>query len=291
MDNSILARNVLLLGALDALGAAAAEKSLSFIALKGAALLAEGIWPPGEREMTDLDILIQPGDELLFDALLKAEGFKAMENSSQAYYRMAGPSAPPVIIDLHTGLWHEQNTQALWRRARSLTVHGPVAVKGLGFEDQLLHLASHSLLNHGCLPQRTLDDIGLFLKFVYAKTGRSAFWLEAAGIAAGENLEGVIYPVLKRFSISKPALLSESELSAFAPRGADRLKSLFFEKAAVRHSRILEYFLPVLYRPGLFISYLFPGKSFLERRYGKASAMNRLTRPFRLLAAPFIKND
>jgi hypothetical protein len=298
MGNSVLARNVLLLGALDAIAAAAAEKDLTFIVLKGAALLAEGVWRPEEREMTDLDLLIRPGDEKAFDVLLTALEFKPMENSSQAYFKMAGVFAPPVIVDIHTGLWHEKETKALWHRSRFLTVPVPelsdrlgrLPHKGLGFEDQLLHLASHTLLYHGSLTSRTLADIARLLVRVYASMERRAFWLKTSEIAAGEHLTPVVYPVLKRFLEAEPVLMSAAELAAFRPRGTDRLKSLFFEKASAGYSRPLEYFLPGLYRPRLFCSYLFPGKTFLERRYGKASLAIRLTRPFRLVAAVFGKD-
>lgn len=281
--NDILARNILLLGALEEISAAAAEKNLKFILLKGAALLTEGVYGPREREMTDLDLLIRPRDEKKFDDLLAALKFKPMENSSQAYYRMASPSAPPVIADLHTALWHEKDTQALWHRAERAAPG--MSVPALGLEDQLLHLASHTLLYHGFLDAKTLGDMAGLLEFVYGKTDRAGFWRKTADIAESGGLRPVIYPVLKRFSASTPALLSAGELAAFEPRGAEKLKSLLFEKAAVRHSRLLEYFLPGLYRPALFVRYLFPGKSFLEKRYGRSSWTNRFIRPFQLIKA------
>lgn len=297
MGNSVLARNVLILAALDVIGAAAAEKKLKFMALKGAALLIEGLWPLGEREMTDLDLLIRPADEKAFDLLLAGTGFKPMENSSQAYYRMEAPSAPPVIVDIHTALWHAKETAALWHRSRVLTGIRPKgggagrATTGLGFEDQLLHLASHHLLHHGSLPTRALADLARLLEFVYSKTDRAAFWLKTSEIAEGDGLEPVVYPALRRLSAERPELLTALELSAFEPRGAGRLKRHFFEKAAAGYSRPLEYFLPGLYRPKLFFGYLFPGRGFLERRYGEASLLNRIKRPFSLLLAPFRKGN
>ncbi|MBU2575009.1 MAG: nucleotidyltransferase family protein [Elusimicrobia bacterium] len=293
----ILARNILLLGALDEISAAAAQKNLRLILLKGAALLAEGVYGPGEREMTDVDILVRPRDEKAFDALLAGLGFKPMENSSQAYCRPAGPStslragssAPPVIVDLHTGLWHEKETEALWHR--SARVSQGMSVPALGLEDQLLHLASHTLLYHGCLGPRTLEDLARLVKFVYRKTDRADFWRRACDIAADEKLKPALIPVFTRFAAAHPELMSEKELAAFEPPGTEKLKSRFFEKAAVRHSRLLEYVLPGLYRPWLFVRYLFPGKTFLEKRYGRASWTNHFIRPFQLIAAILRKED
>jgi hypothetical protein len=281
--NDILARNILLLGALEEISAAAKGKSLEFILLKGAALLTEGVYGLGEREMTDLDLLIRPRDEKNFDALLTTLGFKPMENSSQAYFKMVSASAPPIIADLHTGLWHEKDTGALWHRAARASRE--MSFPALGFEDQFLHLASHTLLYHGFLDAKTLKDLAGLLEFVYRKTGRAGFWLKAADLARVGGLRPVIYPVLKRFSAAKPYLMSEDELAAFEPRGAEKLKSRLFEKAAIQYSRPLEYFLPGLYRPSLFFKYLFPGKTFLEKRYGRSSWTNRLIRPLQLAKA------
>lgn len=287
--NDILARNILLLGALEEISAVAAGKDLKFILLKGAALLTEGVYGPREREMTDLDLLIRPGDEKEFDGLLTALKFKPMENSSQAYYRLASPAVPPVIADLHTGLWHERETEALWHRA--VRASEGMAFPALGFEDQLLHLASHTLLYHGFLDAKTIGDLARLLEFVYGKTDRAGFWRKTADIAESGGLRPVIYPALKRLSALKPDLLSNGELAVFEPRGAEKLKSRLFEKAAVGHSRLLEYFLPALYRPGLFFRYLFPGKSFLEKRYGRSSPLNRFIRPFQLIKAILKKED
>ncbi|MFA6435338.1 MAG: nucleotidyltransferase family protein [Elusimicrobiales bacterium] len=281
--NSVLARNILLLGALEEIGPAAAEKDLRFLLLKGSALLTQGVYGPREREMTDLDLLVRSADETGFIALLAQLKFRPMENSSQAYYRPASRSAPPVIVDLHTGLWHEKKIEALWQRAERSSPDTKAPVPA--FEDQFLHLASHTLLYHGCLDEKTQADLAALLAFVYGKTGRPDFWRKTAALAAGGGLRPVIYPALKRLAAARPELMSEPELMLFAPRGAEKIKSRFFEKAAAGHSRPLEYLLPGLYRPSLFLRYLFPDKRFLESRYGRSSWTNRFIRPFQLLHA------
>lgn len=300
----ILARNILLLGALEEVIAAAEAKGLKLILLKGAALLAGGVYGPGERQMTDVDILVRPRDEKAFDVLLKGLGFEPMEGSSQAYSRPSSliphPSAlsphpsslslaPPVLIDLHTGLWHEKDTEALWHR--SARMREEMRAPALGLEDQLLHLASHALLYHGRLEPRTIEDLARLLGFVYMKKSRADFWRLAGDIASAANLKPALHPVLARLSGAHPALVSPKELAAFEPRGAGRLKRLFFEKAAERYSRLLEYFLPGLHRPELFAKYLFPGKAFLEKRYGRSSWTNRFWRPIQLLRAILKKDD
>lgn len=285
----ILARNILLLGALDEVITAAEGKALKLILLKGAALLAGGVYGPGERQMTDIDILVRPSDEQAFDALLKGLGFEQMEGSSQAYSRRAGPSAPPVLIDLHTVLRQERDTEALWHR--SARMREEMRAPALGLEDQFLHLASHPLLHHGRLEARNIADLARLLGFVYMKKSRADFWRQACDIASAADLKPALCPVLARLSAAHPELVSKQELAAFEPHGAGRLKRFFFEKAAARHSRLLEYFLPGLHRPELFAKYLFPGKAFLEKRYGRSSWTNRFWRPIQLIRAILKKDD
>jgi len=71
------------------------------------------------------------------------------------------------------------------------------------------------------------------------------------------------------------------------PRGLEKIKAAFFEKAAKKHSTPLEYLLPVLHRPFLLVKYAVPEKRFMLRRYGAASAAAYALRPLRLLRSVF----
>ena len=76
-------------------------------------------------------------------------------------------------------------------------------------------------------------------------------------------------------------------LEQFRPRGPEKIKAAFFEKAARGHSTPLEYLLPVLHRPGLLLKYAFPDRRFMERRYCVASSAAYFLRPLRLLLSFF----
>jgi hypothetical protein len=276
MDKPAAARDILLLGALEEARAAAARSGVEVVALKGAALLELGLYQPGERGMTDADVLLRPGDLQAFEAVLKGLGYAPMPNSADAWVRPSGGSAPPVIIDVHTGLWHIRDTGELFRWGLE---PGPGGL-ALNLSDLFLHCAAHPLLHHGELTPRALEDCARIA--LSAPGDGEKFWLQTARKAGLYGLRPVIWPVVARLE-----LLAGSRRELFRPRGLEKIKAAFFEKAAAKHSTPLEYLLPALHRPILFFKYAFPGRRFMERRYGKASPWAYALRPLRLLGALF----
>ncbi|MFH1619844.1 MAG: nucleotidyltransferase family protein [bacterium] len=95
--SAVIARNLLLAGALEELAESCAKRELEFIILKGSALLASGCASLDEREMTDIDILVRPHDGKKLEEILSGLGYRSMENSSQAFIRNAevSPGATP----------------------------------------------------------------------------------------------------------------------------------------------------------------------------------------------------
>ncbi len=305
MDKTTLARNIMLVEAAREACAAAYNAGIPVIMLKGAALLEQGICRLDERQMTDVDLLVKPGDLEAFEKLVSDLGYGPLDSSSQAWHKILSPEAPPLIIDVHTGLRHVKDAAGLWKTAVETPAGKHVLVSDL--PDQFLHLAAHTLLHHGRLEDRTLRDLARLLEYAYRDTrgepllrcppvaqspargaARTRFWLETASLSDLYALSPAVHPVLERLASAHPGLAGAGELVRFEPRGLGKIKRRFFEKAARRHSNFLEYFLPVLYRPGLFISGLFPGGKFLKRRYGRDSWTNRFRRPFQLLRNIFI---
>jgi len=280
MNKAVAAREIMLLGALKEVRSGAAGASIEVAALKGAALLELGFYQPGERGMTDADVLVRPRDQLALEGILKRLGFEPMANSADAWVRSGSVHAPPAIIDLHTGLWHIKDIEELFSRGLEPGPEGLV----MNLCDIFLHLASHRLLYHGELDMRSLEDCARVARKGCA-SGGVEFWARAARKAGLYRLRPVIWPVMARLSGNYPGLLGQDELALFSPRGGEKIKAVLFEKAAAKHCGPLEYLLPVLYRPGLFFNYLFPERRFMERRYGSASRAAYLARPFRLLAA------
>lgn len=280
MDKAIAAREILLLGAFEEARDAALGAGIEIIPLKGAALLELGIYKPGERGMSDADVLLRPKDLPAFEEVLTGLGYRLMPNSSDAWLKPSPNSAPPAILDLHTGLWHIKHIEELFSWGLE---PGPGGL-ALNLADLFLHAAAHPLLHHGEVTPRALEDCA---RIALSTPGDSEkFWATVARKAEIYNLRPVIWPVIKRLAAG-PLAIPEAEARALEPRGLEKIKAAFFEKAARKHSTPLEYLLPALHRPWLLVKYAVPEKKFMLRRYGAASAAVYLLRPLRLLRSVF----
>ncbi|HCC47372.1 MAG TPA: hypothetical protein DEQ38_04555 [Elusimicrobia bacterium] len=280
MDKAIAGREIMLLGALEEARAAAAGAGIEVVPLKGAALLEAGIYQIGERGMSDADLLLRPGDLAVFEGLLQSLGYRPMENSSDAWLRPSAGSAPPVILDLHTGLWHIKHTDELFDWGLEPGRRGPV----LNLADLFIHAAAHPLLHHGELTPRALEDCARIAG--HAPGDWEKFWALVARKTGLYGLRPVLWPLVRRLAAG-PFVVPEGALAELEPRGLEKIKAAFFEKAARKHSVPLEYLLPVLHRPGLLLKYAAPEKRFMVRRYGSATAAAYALRPLRLLRSLF----
>ena len=276
------AREILLLGALKEAREAASRAGMELVPLKGAALLELGIYTPGERGMTDVDVLLRRRDLPGFEKILAELGYLPMPDSAEAWFRPSPGNVPPAIMDLHTALWHIKDTGGLFEWGLE---PGPEGL-ALNLPDLFLHAAVHPLLHHGELKPKNTEDCRRIAAFAQARN--PGFWPLAARKAASYSLRPAAWPVIKR--LRESGAVSAAGAAAFEPRGLEKIKAAFFEKAAVKRSAPLEYLLPVLYRPGLALQYLVPEPVFMRRRYGSASAAAYLLRPLRLLRSVFFGN-
>ncbi|MDA8131978.1 MAG: nucleotidyltransferase family protein [Elusimicrobia bacterium] len=278
MDRTSAARDILLLGAFEEARDAAAKAGVEVAALKGAALLELGLYQPGERGMTDADVLVRPADLEAFEGALRELGYRPMPNSADAWVRPSAGEAPPAVIDVHTGLWHIRDTDGLFSWGLE---PGPGGL-ALNREDLFLHAAVHPLLHHGELTARAIEDCARLA--MSAPGDGEKFW---AGVSRKSNLYGIrpaVWPAVRRLAAG-PCRVPERALEELRPRGAEKIKAALFERAALRRSRALEYLLPVLLRPSLLARYAVPDRRFMERRYGSASAFSYARRFLGLLAA------
>jgi len=280
MDKAIAGREIILLGAFDEARTVAAEAGIEIVPLKGAAMLELGIYTVGERGMSDVDVLLRPEHLKRFEQILSALGYRPMPNSADAWIRTSGNEAPAAILDLHTGLWHIKRTEELFNWGLE---PGPGGL-ALNLADLFLHAAAHPLLNHGELTPRALEDCARIA--LHAPGDGEKFWAAVVRKTEIYGLRPVIWPVISRLAAG-PLAIPEADLRALEPRGLEKIKAAFYEKAAKKHSTPLEYLLPVLLRPGLLLKYTFPEKSFMERRYGAASAAAYLLRPLKLIYTVF----
>lgn len=271
-DGSAAARDILLLSAFEEARTAAAAAGIEAVALKGAALLELGLYAPGERGMTDADVLVRPSALKKFEEILSDLGYLPMPSSADAWYKPAPGEAPPAVLDVHTGLWHIKNTDELFDWGLE---PGPAGL-ALNLADLFLHAAVHPLLHHGELTPRALEDCARIARS--APGDGSKFWALCARKAEIYGLRPAAWPAVSRLGLAEGAALE-----ALRPRGAEIIKAALFERAAKKHSTALEYLLPVLHRPSLLAAYALPDERFMLRRYGSAGAAAYALRPLRLL--------
>ncbi len=280
MTSDILARNLLLMGAAEEIFAEALKRGLRAALLKGAALLALGVFRPDEREMSDMDILVSPAEKEKLEAALIELGFSPMPDSNQAWFRESGPASPPVIADIHTGLWHARTRASYFLKGAVQAADG---LRALSPEHLFTHLACHPLLHHGEFGPKAAADLARLAEWASRKRGRGLFLKSVQLECDRFRLRPAMTAALEATLRHQPGAFKAAEMAAFAPRGFGRLQAGFFRRAAERHSTALEYFLPVLHRPELLGLAFFPGSEFLRRRYGRAGLWTRLLRPFRIL--------
>ena len=266
----------MLLGALGEARRAALAAGIEIVALKGAALLELGIYQLGERGMTDVDVMVRPRDLEPFEKILQKLGYQAMPNSADAWFKPSGGDAPPAILDLHTGLWHIKGTDELFKWGLE---PGPEGLT-LNLADLFLHAAAHPLLHHCELTPKNLEDCARIA--LHAPGDGEKFWATVVRKAGSYNMRAVVWPIITRLDAGPLAIPAEA-LSGLAPRGLEKIKAAFFEKAAKKHSTLLEYLLPAFQRPALVVQYVVPEKRFMLRRYGAASLALYALRPLKLL--------
>jgi hypothetical protein len=99
---------------LDRLDGAAKSAELRVIALKGAALHAAAIYRPGERPMSDIDLLVRPSDRACASRMLESLGYRFCyevwkhavfePNGERARARIGEHTDNPIKIELHTAI-------------------------------------------------------------------------------------------------------------------------------------------------------------------------------------------
>ncbi|MBI3927722.1 MAG: nucleotidyltransferase family protein [Armatimonadetes bacterium] len=139
------ATNASYLALLEEVGTRFARLGLECVVLKGASLLATVYGDAlGLRPMSDIDLLLRPGDLEAARRALQEVGFVPLSINAMCLMR------DRHVIDLHTNPLSRLSPafryplDSLWQRRRQLAGM-PEAVRGLAPEDQFLQLAVHGL--------------------------------------------------------------------------------------------------------------------------------------------------
>jgi len=180
-DPTVALRNIRMMHYLEHLAARFNEAGIPLMALKGAALHLTLYNNPGDRPMSDLDLMVRPADLdramklmeksgcLQSEPLIREDFFPRFHYEREYH---AGVIYP-VKIDFHIRPLRPLRfaktlpDDALWSRAEPITF-GKATVLVPSPEDMLIHLAAHSAI-HGNSRRTWLEDIH---KWVAAHQGR-----------------------------------------------------------------------------------------------------------------------
>lgn len=142
--------------------------------LKGMALLETAYPDLSERFLSDIDILVPRKKLGEADALFQEIGFDAPENTLE--YIKEG--AIPIRVDLHAGLWFFDE-EKLWSRVRPKSTGSAGSLTVLSPEDQLLHIALHTILQDGMISDTAREDARRLLRYYEKDWSWELFWSQA----------------------------------------------------------------------------------------------------------------
>lgn len=265
-----LARNLLLFAALDRAHAALAASGIRHAALKGAALVASGIYPLAARPMHDADLLVARCDFAASAAALAAAGFRAAPEGHGEVVNFAGDAGEnlglhcaPLPSGRYFGPAYACPAEPLLHRAA--TEGGSCRLEPT---DLLFHLTAHLILCHGFDGPVQMLDIALFTARHRARIDgdRLATHLSACGALPAA---AALYRLLERAGFGPlAALLPPRARNAAAP--FHRLAAAAaFRLAFTRHAPRLHRIMPWLFAPEPRAARRMAAAHLLRRRPGK----------------------
>jgi len=206
------------------LDSSAREAGLPLLAMKGSALLQLGLYAPGERPMSDVDLLARPADAAAADAVILASGYapgvvkrrhSAYEPLDQRPDRAFGEhETHPIKIELH-----EAVRESLPLREIDITASlpPPAAAPGLNGYASLAVLMRHLLLHAaGNACNRSVRLIQIHDIARLAPRLAAADWDQALAPASDGRAAWWAVPPLRLARVLFPGCLPEAATAALA---------------------------------------------------------------------------
>ena len=269
------AKNVVMLAALDEILIEARKKGVEIMLLKGAALIARGVFKPGERDFCDLDLLVREPDYDRCEEMLSSLGYQRTLGAQDEFAR--GPSGPAGLasaVDLHHQVFQfvpalAEDPGLIWESSASLSF-GSEKVRVPSPEWLVLTAIANSMLHDGCLSSRAIHDVSKIAAVLPLDWGR------VLDLSARLRLNVLLQAALANLPLSG---LPEIKLSA----RESIVEGLFLAAAAQRApNKRLQFLLP----PALDLSNLkgriFPDQDFFKARGLKGTWAERIRRPLHL---------
>jgi hypothetical protein len=269
MDTALIARNILILDRLAAIGRLFAREHVPVAALKGAALIAAVPEYLARRHLEDIDLLVRPCDRVRARDLLVSLGYRPAPRDPSAFTDSEGKTA----VDCHDTLWYldRRGNERLWEDGTMVPMESmPEGVWRLSAADMYVHVLAHAAVHHARRDEKWMEDLEVMERC----------WKDRCAPAAIEaklrryGLAGAARVFLHGARPRTPVLLAYRWLLSRAhPEGGHIARVLFmpFDRKVSYVARAL-----------------FPADEFLVHRYGVSGPgkvwFYRVCRPLLLIA-------
>lgn len=160
MKSSVLARNILIHDQIKKIAEVCEKNNIKLVLLKGAALVELFPEYSFEREMEDIDVLVEKKDLKKFVDILKGLGYKHYPEDPNVLYN----EEVDIKIDITTRLWYYslKENKKLCNNLIKITNFYILPPKEL-----LKHIVFHSYLEHNFVEEKWTKDV-LLLKEKFA---------------------------------------------------------------------------------------------------------------------------
>lgn len=265
------------------ISAAFAGEGLDWIALKGAAAMATLYAGPGERRVSDLDLLIRQEDTERASGVMRALGYgqpSAFPSAEEARARSRQSHLAPfhrqasLPVELHLGILHgrgrpESAHAEIWSAPPRWVTLRDLPLRVLSRTHFLLHAASHYSFHYHCGPSYLAWLVDLRLGAAEAELDWELFWTTADRWGLPSDIQPVLATVRDLLGTQvgglKDTVRGWSAAEVIAGAGQPTTASRGW---AAHRLRLLSDVPGLAGRLRFLFRCVFPEASYLRERYG-----------------------
>ncbi len=197
--------------------------------IKGAALIIKGFYKIDEREMSDIDIIVEEKNHHKLLEIIYKIGFNKIPDGRNSYYKLLHQKLPPVIFDIHRYFLNISFNDFEFKKVYEFNnIFVP--------EDAwcLITTAVHGIINHGFFDKKDKEDVLKILKH----TDDENIIEKAMEKARKYNYQTILKKVLENCGY-------KTKISKYTP--IEYFSIPFLNLAFKKYFTLNEYILPLFY--------------------------------------------
>src|SRR3989338_9521487 len=242
---------------------------IEVILLKGVFLIDKVYRNIGLRPLSDVDVLVKKDTLPQIMKEMSDEGYDITPHGHLGYLK---DGKFPTVIDFHWDIWFPE-TNDIWARCVG-QASGDMQALTLDNEDVLICLSTHQSINHGMHKLIWLCDIHEFIR----KYRDSIDWKIFIRRVKDYNIEIPLYYTLSHTDKLLRTGIPSDVLEELKPLKSNYFKARTFNKTTTNHYTVdVGHILYLILLKGFrkrvtyLLRYVFPEKSFIEKRYSMSS--------------------